>query len=198
MIKQHMSLFIAGVFLMLTTSCDQPSREGRLEDKPNSKKLMSDNNGANDFDFLANKNWKVQNRVLKARLSNNNEWDEFEAEFYGYQKIAGGYGNVDQFKGVRNGLEFEASSIRTFNKNSGEWSIYWIDNISTKLIYQVTGKFENGIGTFFGEEPFNGKMAKLRFLWSDITDTSARWEQAYYDSLANKWETNWIMEFHTD
>ena len=161
----------------------------------NIDELMTDNNGANDFDFLQGKDWKINNRVLSKRLSNNNDWTEFEASFGGYQKIAGGYGNIDHFKGERNGTVLEASSIRVFDKNAGEWSIYWIDNNITQLVYQVTGKFEGKVGTFYGEEPFNGQMTKLRFLWTVISENQARWEQAYYDNINQEWETNWIMNF---
>ena len=54
---------------------------------------------------------------------------------------------------------------------------------------------KNGIGEFFGEEMFKGRMVKLRFLWSEITGNSARWEQGYYDEKTSEWETNWVMEF---
>ena len=140
----------------------------------------------------------MTNKVLAERLKNSTQWSEFIAVFSGFQKIAGGYGNIDQFKGVRDGVNFEASSLRLFNKNTNEWNIYWIDNHGTELIYQVTGTFKDGIGTLYGEEPYNEKMVKLRFLWTDITDKSARWEQTYYDSTKNIWETNRIMEFEVD
>ena len=34
----------------------------------------------------------------------------------------------------------------------------------------------------------------VRFLWSDITPTTCRWEQAFSVDDSATWEVNWIME----
>jgi hypothetical protein len=35
----------------------------------------------------------------------------------------------------------------------------------------------------------------VRYLWSRITDQSARGEQAFSLDEGNNWETNWTMDF---
>ena len=59
----------------------------------------------------------------------------------------------------------------------------------------MVGRFENGIGTFFADETFRGQPIKVRFLWSNITPTTARWEQAFSPDGGKTWETNWEMDF---
>ena len=59
----------------------------------------------------------------------------------------------------------------------------------------VQDRFEKGVGTFYGKMTANGKPMRVRFLWSEITGTSARWEQAYSPDAGKTWETNWTMEF---
>lgn len=152
----------------------------------------------NDFDFLSGKNWLVKNRVLEERMSNCKTWKEFDAQLSDFHFILGGLGNIDKFKGVRDGVEFEASSLRIYNEEQRNWSIYWIDNITQQLIPQVIGEFKAGTGIFYGEESYKGHTYRLRFLWTDISESTATWQQAYLDESTDEWETNWIMEFKAD
>jgi hypothetical protein len=57
------------------------------------------------------------------------------------------------------------------------------------------GRFENGVGTFYADFNDNGKAVRSRLKWSEITATSAHWEQAYSYDGGKTWDTNWIMTF---
>ena len=151
--------------------------------------------GMQDFDFLIGHRWNVKNRVLGKRLSGSTEWTEFDAVLDDVRKIAGGYGNVDKFTAVLGGEPFEGNSLRLFDPKTETWTIYWVDSRNPELRKQVTGAFENGVAELFGEELYQGKTVKMRFVWSHITPSSARWEQAYFDVSASEWETNWVMNF---
>ena len=60
----------------------------------------------------------------------------------------------------------------------------------------VVGSFANGVGVFEGRQELDGRPILVRFTWSDIKRTSARWEQAFSSDDGQTWEKNWIME-HT-
>jgi uncharacterized damage-inducible protein DinB len=60
---------------------------------------------------------------------------------------------------------------------------------------QVSGRMDNGPGDLFGEEDFEGRKVRLRFRWQRVSDSEARWEQAYFDEERAEWETNWTMRF---
>jgi hypothetical protein len=59
----------------------------------------------------------------------------------------------------------------------------------------VLGRFENGLGTFLGDDTFDGRPIRVRFIWSGIAADAARWEQAFSADGGATWETNWIMDF---
>ena len=59
----------------------------------------------------------------------------------------------------------------------------------------MIGSFQDGVGTFYADETFQGRPIKVRFLWKDITPTSHQWEQAFSADGGKTWETNWITRF---
>ncbi|MCB0008650.1 MAG: hypothetical protein KDE04_19430, partial [Anaerolineales bacterium] len=69
------------------------------------------------------------------------------------------------------------------------------DNRSAELQPPVVGSFRDGVGLFTGADVCNGQPVIARFIWSEITDNSARWEQAFSPDAGQTWETNWIMTF---
>ena len=148
---------------------------------------------ATDFDFLMGE-WEVRDLRLAEWLTGSDEWNEYAATLDA-RPLLGGLANMDQFRGTLGGEPFEGVSLRLFDAEEKTWTIYWMDTNGPRLIEQVTGSFKDGVGEFFGEESFKGEPVPMRFLWKDITNDSARWEQAYYDEPNDAWETNWIMEF---
>ncbi len=122
------------------------------------------------------------------------DWTTFETDYEGWS-LLGGAASVDRVSGEMEGEPFEGVSVRTLAPDTGEWTIHWMDTWNTTLREQVRGRFEGGVGTFYGRETYRDVDYRMRFLWKDITKTSARWEQAYQHPETGDWETNWIMEF---
>ena len=148
---------------------------------------------AHDFDFLVGK-WRVHHRRLKARLAGCQEWERCEGRAQLWMTL-GGHGTVDDnVIDLPSGL-YRAMSIRAYDPETVTWAIWWLDARHPHLIEPpVLGRFENGIGVFEGDDRFEGRPIKVRFLWSKITQNSARWEQAFSPDGGESWETNWVME----
>lgn len=49
-----------------------------------------------------------------------------------------------------------------------------------------------GRSEFYGQETFNGRAILVRFVISDITPNSCRFEQAFSDDGGKTWEVNWV------
>jgi len=149
--------------------------------------------GRGDFDFLAGR-WMVRHRRLRRRLAGDAVWDEFPGICESLP-VVGGLGNIDN-----NYLEppagtYRAATLRLFEPGTRLWSIWWIDNRMMGLEPPVHGRFENGVGTFFGDDRHDGLPIRVRFLSSQIGAESASWEQAFPPDGGEQWETNWIMQF---
>lgn len=149
--------------------------------------------GATDFDFLHG-SWRVSHQRLAQRLKDSTDWVRFNGTVTA-RPILGGLGNFDE-----NVIElpqgaYQACTVRLFNPEQSRWSIYWIDGREPKLDSPVHGTFINGVGTFFGDDMFEGRPIRIRFLWSHANDGKARWEQAFSTDAGATWETNWIMDF---
>ena len=150
--------------------------------------------GAHDFDFLAGR-WTVLHRRLKRRLARSDDWEAFSGTCES-RAILAGQANLDE-----NLLElpdgaYRAATLRAYDPCAGTWAIWWLDaRHPHRLDPPVIGGFENGIGSFFSDDRFQGRPIRVRFIWSDITAASARWQQAFSEDRGLTWETNWVMEF---
>ncbi len=149
--------------------------------------------GRNDFDFLIG-TWKVHHRRLKERLKESSEWEEFEGDTVD-RKILNGLGNMDENIIYRETGPIHAVTMRLFDPQAQEWSLYWATGISGILEVPMIGGFKHGLGEFYSQEVFEGRHIFSRFIWSEITTTSCKWEQAFSADGGKTWETNWVMDF---
>jgi len=122
-------------------------------------------------------------------------WIEFDGTCAA-RKILDGHGNSDESYIGLPGSPYRGMSLRTWDSERRLWSIYWLDSRRPGHLFPpVHGGFDKGVGTFYGDDSFKGRPIRVRYLWSRITTTSARWEQAFSLDEGNSWETNWIMDF---
>lgn len=149
---------------------------------------------ADDFAFLVG-SWKVRHRKLKSRLAGSRDWVDFDGTLVNWP-VLGGRGNVGDNVMNYPGAPFRGVGIRALDPATGEWLSWWLDGRSpTAIAPPVRGGFKDGIGTFIGDDSFEGRPIKTRVLWSRVTATSARWEQASSADGGQSWETNWISDF---
>jgi hypothetical protein len=155
-----------------------------------------DLSGMHDFDFLFGQ-WRVHHRIRRA--TGADVWREFDGTCTN-RGLIDGRANVEEHRfdkpdGVTYGI-----ALRTYDPKTAQWAIWWVDSRIPHgpLDPPVKGRFVNGVGTFYSDFTDQGKPMRVRFIWSQITPTGARWEQAYSADGGTTWETNWIMAFRRD
>ncbi|MBC6458900.1 hypothetical protein [Actinomadura sp. HBU206391] len=145
----------------------------------------------NDFDFLTG-DWDVANRWRTDFLDETSEWEEFPAVSMASRHFEGA-ANFDEIEFPTKG--FAGLTVRLYDPVREEWSLYWASRRTGTLRPPVVGRFTGDRGEFYGDDTHAGKEVRARFVWSDITAESARWEQAFSVDGEKTWVTNWIMEF---
>lgn len=148
-------------------------------------------NGEHDFDFLHG-DWHSRQRRLRKRLAGCEEWDEFNADLH-CRPILGGLGNTDELASPA--LSYTGLALRLYDEAERTWSIYWISAGEAAIEPPVTGHFADGVGDFTGPDTHDGMPVLVRYRWSQITATSARWAQALSADDGLTWETNWTADF---
>ena len=146
-----------------------------------------------DFDFFVG-TWSVRNRKLKERLKGSTSWETFEGKVV-VRHLWGGRANTDEYNAESPSGPIQGMTLRLYNPQSQQWSLYWANSANGILEKPMIGGFESGKGEFFDQEMFEGKSIFCRYLWSEITEKSCRWEQAFSADGGKSWEANWIMEF---
>lgn len=142
----------------------------------------------NDFDFLVGK-WVLKDKKLKSRLTNSNEWIEFESTVE-MRKLLNGIGNMDVYRTLVDGKPFEGIALRLFNPKTKLWSIYWADSNVGVMDVPVVGSFEGNIGKFYCKDKFKGKDIIVVFLWDKTDPNNPVWSQAFSPDNGKTWEVN--------
>lgn len=148
-----------------------------------------------DFDFFHG-SWSVKHRYLKERLKNCHEWIEFTGTTYCVPTM-GGAGNMDDNVIAKPDLTYRAMTVRTYDPATRLWAIWWFDGRMPHGPKDppLKGSFKDGVGTFLApDDSWDGQKITSRFLWTNITKTSCRWEQSFSLDGGKTWEVNWVME----
>ena len=150
--------------------------------------------GQHDFDFEIG-TWKIHLKRLDGRLVGSTHWVEFDGTTV-TRKVWDGRANLEEFEVDSPSGHIEGLTLRLYDPQTRQWNLYWGTNKSGSLGAPTIGEFKNGRGEFFDTEPSgpNGRSILVRFVWSDITPSSAHFEQSFSDDGGKTWEVNWITD----
>jgi hypothetical protein len=154
------------------------------------QQTRTERDGLHDFDFEIG-TWKTRLKRLQNPLTGSTAWVEYEGTTV-VRKVWNGRANLVELAADGPEGHFEGLSLRLYNPKSRQWSLNFA-NINSGVMTQPTiGEFKNGRGEFFSQETLNGRAIFVRFIISDITANSCRFEQAFSDDGGKTWEVNWI------
>ena len=146
----------------------------------------------NNFDFYVG-TWDVVNRRLAKPLAGSDEWEEFPGVSVA-RGFFDGAGDFDEITFPTKG--FSGATVRTYDAATDLWSLHWIRDVNPATLHEapVVGRFDGDEGLFYCDDTYEGAPVKVRYRWSGISASTARWEQAFSADAGQTWETNWIMD----
>jgi hypothetical protein len=146
--------------------------------------------GQHDFDFAIG-TWKTHLKRLEHPLTGSTTWVEYEGSTV-VRKVWSGRANLVELEVDGPKDHIEALSLRLYNPQSRQWSLNFAKSNDGTLSQPMIGEFKNGRGEFYDQEPLNGRAIYVRFVISDVTPDSCRFEQSFSDDGGKTWEVNWI------
>lgn len=149
--------------------------------------------GSHDFDWEAGQ-WRTRLRVLRHQPDGSTAWVTLE-----------GTSNVVPLWHCRaqmleldvtgpDGHHLEAINLRLYDPQSRQWSLNFANASVGVMTVPTVGEFHDGIGTFYDQEPIDGRQVLVRNVWSSVTKSSAHFAQAISEDGGKTWQTNWIAD----
>ncbi len=182
-------LLLCGLVVVLQT---QPgfAQSTSEASKINPQQPIQERDGQHDFDFEIGV-WKTRLKRLLNPLTGSTKWVEYEGTTT-VRKVWNGRANLVELVADGPAGRFEGLSLRLYNPQSRQWSLNFASVKGGVMTTPTIGEFNNGRGEFFSQETFNDRAIFVRFVISDITPNSCRFEQSFSSDGGKTWEVNWI------
>lgn len=187
------TLFRTSLLLSILAIALQPlegiAQQGSDASKTNPQQPAA-RDGQHDFDWEVG-TWSTHLKRRLRPLTGSNDWVEYEGTSV-VRKVWNGRANLVELDVNGPSGHIEGLSLRLYNPESRQWSLNFSNSASGTLTLPSIGEFKNGRGEFYSQETLNGRAILVRFVISNVTPDSWRFEQAFSDDGGKTWEVNWI------
>jgi hypothetical protein len=146
--------------------------------------------GQHDFDWEFG-TWKTHVKRRLRPLSGSQEWVEYEGTTT-VTKVWNGRANLVELDVSGPAGRIEALSLRLYNPEARQWSLNFSNVNGGTMAIPTIGEFKAGRGEFYSQETLGARSILVRFVISDFSRESARFEQSFSGDGGKTWETNWI------
>ena len=195
-LKSFQMYLLAGILLIVALASQALAQQNPASAKSASGETTAQQNaprdGQHDFDPLIG-SWKFHLKRRLHPLGGSDTWVEFEGTGVCH-KVWDGRAELDTVELDGATGHIEGLTLRTYNPQSLQWSLYWANSKDGTVVPPQIGQFKDGRGEFYAQDTFNGKSIFVRFVWTGMTTSSPHFEQAFSDDGGKTWEVNWIAD----
>ena len=158
---------------------------------PTAQPATAFRDGQHDFDFHVG-SWKTHIRSLQRPLTGSTTWVEYRGTLVA-RKVWDGRAQLEELKAEGAGRQIEDLLLFLYNPHTRQWSLNPAASNDGVMGPRLVGEFKDGRGEFYSIEPAQqGRSVLVRQVWSDITPTSHRFEQAFSNDGGKTWEPNFV------
>jgi hypothetical protein len=182
--------FLAGALACLAIAAPGSAQTSPGAATAKARGAAGPRDGQHDFDFEVG-TWKTHVSRLAHPLTGSTEWVEYDGTSV-VHRLWNGRANLVELEIDGPAGHIEGLSLRLYDPQAHQWSIHFANSKGGTLGLPTIGEFKNGRGEFYDQEMFDGRAILVRNIWSDITTSSCRFEQAFSDDGGKTWEVNWI------
>jgi len=148
--------------------------------------------GQRDFDFELG-SWSIHLQKRLRPLTGSKEWVRFDGTSV-TRKVWDGRADIEEFETDGAAGRIEGLTLRLYNPQTRQWSLYWANSRDGILVAPQVGQFRDGVGRFYGWDTLSGKPILIRFIWSRTGSNSPHFEQSFSADGGESWEVNWITD----
>jgi len=164
------------------------AQQGSETAKGGVQHVVAERDGQHDFDFHLGK-WKSDITRLQHPLTGSTTWIKCEGALTA-RKVWEGRAQIEELEADCPAGHIEDLLLFLYNSQTRQWSLNSAAVSDGVVGRPMFGEFKDGRGEFYDQEPFKDRLILVRQIWSDITPTSHRFEQAFSDDGGKTWETN--------
>lgn len=188
-------MIIASALVLLSTLGAPPASVDAAQPAPDTA-IVVPGGGPHDFDFEFGA-WRTHIRRLLHPLTGSTNWVDMEGSSV-VRRVWQGRANLGELEVAGGGIRLEGMSLRVYDPVARRWNIHWTNASDGVVGPAMQGGFAHGRGLFYDHEQLGERTIAVRFIFSDITATTFRLEQAFSPDEGRTWETNWIATFRRE
>ncbi|HKW17783.1 MAG TPA: DinB family protein [Terriglobales bacterium] len=177
------------ILSLLLLACILPAR---AQSGSGSTAPASQRDGQHDFDFELG-SWKIHLKRRLHPLTGSNTWTEFDGTSV-TRKVWDGRAQIEEFETDGAAGHIEGLTLRTYNPQTHQWNLYWVNSKKGTMEVPQVGEFKDGVGEFYAMDTLDGKAILVRFIWSKTDSNMPHFEQSFSQDGGKSWEVNWITD----
>ncbi len=184
-LKVFLTYVIVGSLVVIVQPLPGPAQQNS-----EAPKNILQRDGQHGFDWDIG-TWKTHQKRLLHPLTGSTTWVEYNGTDVVRKLWEGANEGIVEADGPAGHLEI--FTLRLYNPQAHQWNIYFAPRGAGTLSLPVVGEFKNERGEFYDQETYSDRTILVRFVISDITPNSCRFEQAFSADGGKSWEVNFIV-----